>query len=239
MNEEDIWVMLDGPEPAWLSPHLEVLRDVLPPVTTEDTERAVERFFAALDAAPPCEPALVPADVREAVLASPCSLSAVLPPNGIPPTVLFDLPEKDRAEAGKLPFKPPSTDRPTPVIPKTMPVPVMGMISGATLPSDDDTIARALAKVLPFAGNTVGAGVVPFPRLKLEEYASLRAELTVEPEPERAEAILLKYHVLSEPSKEALIADWDRRLRANPGEKADFEARLGTYVAWLRQVRRR
>jgi hypothetical protein len=45
-----------------------------------------------------------------------------------------------------------------------------------TAPIGDDSVAKAVA-ALPFAGNTVGAAIVPFPRLKLEEYASLRAEL--------------------------------------------------------------
>jgi hypothetical protein len=91
---------------------------------------------------------------------------------------------------------------------------------GDTAPVADDAMAKAVA-ALPFAGTTVGAGSVPFPRLKLEQYASLHAELRVWPE--RAGEILLRYYVPSEAARKALEEHWAMRLAENVGERAAFE----------------
>jgi hypothetical protein len=140
-----------------------------------------------------------------------------------------DLPAEFWERLGRLPFRPASPEQAT--AERTMKLPVMGRGQGETAPVRADSIAKAVA-ALPFAGNTVGSGIVLIPRLKMQEYASLRAELAVWPEWVRE--ILLRYQVLSEASRRALEEDWAERLLANPGERAAFERAVGEYSAWLR-----
>ena len=56
-----------------------------------------------------------------------------------------------------------------------MQVPRLNPRQGETVPLGDDSIAKAVA-ALPFAGNTVGAALVSYPRLSRQAYASLRGE---------------------------------------------------------------
>jgi hypothetical protein len=133
---------------------------------------------------------------------------------------------------GRLPFRPAS---PGQAAARTLQVPVMNRGRGDTAPIRDDSMAKAVA-ALPFAGNTVGAGLVLFPRLKLSEYASLRAELAVWPE--RISEILLRYHVPNEAAHLALHEHWTERLAANRGERAAFEKAVREYWAWLRARKR-
>jgi hypothetical protein len=83
---------------------------------------------------------------------------------------------------------------------------------------------------MPFAENTVGAGVIPFPRLTLAQYTSLRAELEVRP----SDAILHMYYVLHEPALGALDAHWQKHFAERPEDRAVFERDLATFTAWLR-----
>jgi hypothetical protein len=85
---------------------------------------------------------------------------------------------------------------------------------------------------LPFAGNTGGAALVTFPRLSLEEYASLRAELAVSPK--QSDVILPRYHVMNEAAGRALHEHWQIDLAASPEARATFDKLLADYTAWLR-----
>ena len=59
---------------------------------------------------------------------------------------------------------------------RTMKVPVLNPLQGQTTPVGDDSIEKVVS-ALPYPGNTAGPAIVPFPRLTLEQYASLCAEL--------------------------------------------------------------
>ena len=131
----------------------------------------------------------------------------------------------------KLPFKPRA---PGPELARTMQVPVPNWKQGETAPLGDDSVAKAVA-ALPFVGNTVGAGLVPFPRLSLEAYASLRAELLVLPE--RWAEILPRYHVMNAAARRALDEQWAMELAASPEARATFDRALAEYTAWLRSRR--
>lgn len=108
---------------------------------------------------------------------------------------------------------------------------------GDTMPVDDDRLARVVA-ALPFLGGTLGAGTIPFPRLSLEQYASLCAELR-EASPAEREAVLRRYHVLHEASLGALVAHWEARLSSAPEERARLAKAVEDYAAWLRVARAR
>jgi hypothetical protein len=112
--------------------------------------------------------------------------------------------------------------------------PVLNQSQGRTAPLGDDSIAKAVA-ALPFAGNTVGAALAPVPRLPLETYASLRAELSLWPE--RLAEILPRYHVINEAARRALEEHWERELAASPEARATFDKALAEYTAWLRTRR--
>ena len=95
-------------------------------------------------------------------------------------------------------------------------------------------LAKAVA-ALPFAGTTVGAALVPVPRLPLETYASLRAELLIWPE--RSAEILPRYHMMNEAARRALEEHWEGELAASPEARASFAKALAEYTAWLRTQR--
>jgi hypothetical protein len=177
-------------------------------------------------APPPAEPPSLPVDAREP-----------RPPNGRPPenltttAVVLEIPAELREQMGRLPFKPraPGTE-----LARTMQVPTLNPRQGETAPLGDDSIAKAVA-VLPFAGNTVGAALVLFPRLSLEAYASLRAELSLWPE--RSAEILPRYHVMNEAACRALDEHWQIELAASPEARATFDKLLADYMVWLRTRR--
>jgi hypothetical protein len=144
-------------------------------------------------APPPAEPPPLPVDAREP-----------RPPQGRPAENLtitapvLELPAEVRRLMGGLPFKPRA---PGMELTRTMQVPVLNPRKGETMPLEDDSITKAVA-ALPFAGNTVGAAPVSYPRLSLEVYAWLRAELSLWPE--RSAEILPHYHVMNEAACRAL-----------------------------------
>jgi hypothetical protein len=113
----------------------------------------------------------------------------------------------------------------------TMQVPVLNLRQGQTTPMGDDSIEKAVA-ALPFVGKTVGAGLVAFPRLSMEAYASLRAELLVWPE--RSAEILRRYRVVNEAARRVLDEHWTTELAASPEACATFDKVLAEYTAWLR-----
>jgi hypothetical protein len=139
-----------------------------------------------------------------------------------------DLPAEVWEMLGKLPFRPASLEQ---AAVRTLQVPVMTRNLGETGPVELDAMAKAVA-ALPFAGTTAGAGSVRFPELKLEQYASLHAELLVCPE--QAGKILPRYFVPSEAARKALEEYWARRLAENVGERAALERAVEEYSAWLR-----
>jgi hypothetical protein len=120
---------------------------------------------------------------------------------------------------------------PGPELARTMKSLVTNRRKGETAPIGDDSIAKAVA-ALPFIGNKVGAALVPFPRLSLEGYASLRAELLVWPE--RSAEILRRYHVMNEAARRALEEHWELELAASPEARATFDKALAEYTVWLR-----
>ena len=144
-----------------------------------------------------------------------------------------DMPAAVWAALGKLPFKPAPPESPAPGqgTVKTMPVPVVSSSLGETLPLGDDTLKKAVAAV-PFAGSTAGAGVVPFPALTVQQYVSLRTELSALPE--RWTETLRRYGVPSEASRRALDEHWQEQLAARPELRAELDAAVETYTRWLR-----
>jgi hypothetical protein len=175
---------------------------------------------------PPAEPPPLPVDAREP-----------RPPDGRPAedltttSLMVEIPAEFRAQMGRLPFKPraPGTE-----LARTMQTPVLNPRRGETAPLGDDSIAKAVA-ALPFAGDTVGAALVPYPRLSLEAYASLRAELSLWPE--QSAEILPRYHVMNEAACRALDEHWQSELAASPEARATFDKLLADYMAWLRTRR--
>ena len=93
-------------------------------------------------------------------------------------TLVHEIPAELRERLGMLPFKPrpPGTE-----LTHTKQVPVLNPRQGETVGPGDDSIKKVVA-ALPFAGDTGGAALLPFPRLSLETYALLRAELSLWPE---------------------------------------------------------
>ena len=142
-----------------------------------------------------------------------------------------EIPAEVREQMGRLPFKPPA---PGTELTRTMQVPMLNPRQGETVPLGDDSIAKAVA-ALPFAGNTVGAALVSYPRLSLEAYASLRAELSLGPE--RSAEILPRYHMMNEAARRALDEHWQIELAASPEARATFDKLLADSTAWLRTRR--
>ena len=115
-----------------------------------------------------------------------------------------------------------------------MQTPVLDPRKGETTPLGDDSIAKAVA-ALPFVRASTGAGVVPFPRLSIQQYASLRAELALWPS--LSGEILHRYHVMNEAAHRALLEHWEAELAASAEARATFEKDLASYTAWLRAQR--
>jgi hypothetical protein len=167
---------------------------------------------------PPCLPVAAPAP-RPPVVRAPEELGIT--------SLAVEVPAELRAQMGRLPFKPRA---PGPELARTMQVPVHNPRRGETAPIGDDSIEKAVA-ALPFARSTVGAALVLFPRLSLERYASLRAELSIWPE--RSAEILRRYHVMNEAARRALEEHWENELAASPEARATFDKGLAEYTAWL------
>ena len=184
-----------------------------------------EERAAATPPAEPSRPSFLP------VNASVPLPAVVRAPEALTITSVFEIPAELREQLGKLPFKPLA---PGLAVAQTMNVPVMNRYQGLTVPDGDDSIAKAAA-VLPFPDTTVDTGLVPFPRLSLEQYASLRAELSVWPE--RSIQILSRYYVMVDTERDALEKHWQTQLAASPEMRATFEKALADYTAWLRTPR--
>jgi hypothetical protein len=149
----------------------------------------------------------------------------------------LELPAEVREQLGRLPFQSAAEAQVAgKAAARTLQVPVMMRRGhGETVPIGDDSIAKAVA-ALPFVGNAVGAGMVALPQLTVEQYASLRAELSVWPD--RAAEILRRYQVVNEAARRALDEHWEAWLARQPEGRAVFERALGEYTAWLLGARR-
>jgi hypothetical protein len=183
-----------------------------------------------LPAPPPAEPPSLPAEPPSPPVDPPRPPEARLVED-LKITAVLDIPAEFREQMARWPFKPraPGTE-----LAWTMQSPVLNLNQGKTAPLGDDSITKAVA-ALPFLGNTVGAALVPFPRLPLETYASLRAELLIWPE--RSAEILPRYHVMNQAARRALEEHWERELAASPETRATFDKALAEYTAWLRTRR--
>jgi hypothetical protein len=175
-------------------------------------------------ASPPAKPDSPPVDARQAGPGCPpaeFTITRVQPP--IPAELLEQL--------ARLPFKPPT---PGNEFARTMKTPVLDPRKGETAPLGDDSIPKPFA-ALPFVGAPIRVGVIPFPRLSLQQYASLCAELAVVPS--QSDEILRRYHVMGEAAHWALSEHWQAKLAASPEARATFEKDLASYTAWLRAQR--
>jgi hypothetical protein len=139
-----------------------------------------------------------------------------------------NLPAEVWEQRGRLPFR---ARAPEAEIDRTREVPALNWRKGKTAPVGDDSIEKEVA-LLPFGEKGTCAGVVPIPRLSLEQYASLRAELAVRPE--KWAEIQPQYHVMSVAMRRALDEHWEIELAANPEARAAFEKLLADYTAWVR-----
>jgi hypothetical protein len=200
----------------------------------------------------PLSTADVPSDPLSASALVPLSTSvpsASAPPPRKPPEPAAMPPARERAPAAfaetaamsedaaiiaavanALPFGPASPDRPR--APPTVKLPVWrDSTHRETLPIGDESISKAIA-ALPFLGNTVGTGIVPFPRMSLDQYAWFRAELVVFEE--RSADILLKYRVLNDAARGALEEHWRKHFDDHPEERTAFVTTLNQLTKQMR-----
>jgi hypothetical protein len=196
------------PEPEVIARAGQVVAEPADPVADE---------VAAVEAPPPAAPPVIEAPSPPA----PAPLAGT--------GMALELPPEVWKARGELPFRPPSPNAPRTA--KTQPVPVMRPSLSDTRPLGDTTMERTVA-MLPFAGNTVGTGIVPFPRLTLVQYASLCVELWLWPQ-QRTE-IFKRYHVLHEAAYRAMNAHWQEVFAAQPEERAAYESTAQLYEAYLR-----
>jgi hypothetical protein len=154
-------------------------------------------------------------------------------PEGVTGTVAgFVLPAALREAQGWLPFVPAQNVAPAPQPPSAAgTVPLPSAAGSGTLPLGADPMADARA-TLPFT-TTAPGDAVRFPRLPLETYAWLCAELAVAPE--RTAETLAKYKVEDEAVRRALDEDWGLRAAQYPDTRAELERLVSVYKASLRR----
>jgi hypothetical protein len=145
------------------------------------------------------------------------------------------------ARAGALPFQPSAPLQPVPghALGGTQQLPVMGLGTGKTAPVEDDALARAIALAIaahPLPTGAPGEVLADFPRLTLQQYASLRAELGVAPEQVRA--ILPRYGVESVAAHRALNGWWETYFARQPAARVTFHDDRERFMEWLRAQRR-
>jgi hypothetical protein len=144
----------------------------------------------------------------------------------------FVLPAALREAQGRLPFAPAPNVAPAPQPPSAAGTVQLPSTAGSgTLPLGADPMAEARA-TLPFT--TAASGdAVRFPRMPLETYAALCAELAVAPE--QAAETLAKFKVESEAVRRALDEDWGQRLARYPDTRVELERLVSVYKASLRR----
>jgi hypothetical protein len=110
---------------------------------------------------------------------------------------------------------------------------VAGLEPGQTAPLGDEAIANAVARVvLPFIVSTAGGSAVAFPRLTLQQYASLCVELASWPD--RVNETRWRYGVADEATWRALHAYWEGKIAASAALQAERGAAEATYRRWMR-----
>lgn len=139
-----------------------------------------------------------------------------------------------RAAAKPLPFR----EAPSPQFLTVPSVPSSSSIpSGATMELGVDIFAQ-VKSALPFPGRSAPAAnptsdrQQEFPRLPLETYASLCAELSVFTD--RSAEILKKYGISNEHVRRAVDNDWQGRLSAHTDTREELQRLKTTYETWLR-----
>lgn len=100
-------------------------------------------------------------------------------------------------------------------------------VGGATLPLGVDLLG-AMRQELPFKKANAAA-----PRLTLDTYASLCAELSVFPE--HAADILTKYGITDEAGRRTVDREWAERLSAHPTTQAEWQRKVTEFRAWLKR----
>ncbi len=107
-------------------------------------------------------------------------------------------------------------------------------VGGATLPLGVDLLGK-MRKELPFmkaaSAVPVSAPAAPVPRLTLDTYASLCAELSVAPE--RAQEILKKYGIGDEAARRGVDREWGERLSTHPETQILWQRKVTEFRAWL------
>ena len=112
-------------------------------------------------------------------------------------------------------------------------------VGSETMPLGVDLLG-SLRKELPFlkAGSAVpiraaapAATAAAWPRLTLDTYASLCAELSVFPE--RVSEILKKYGITDDAERRAVDREWAERLSSHPETQNLWQRKVGEFRAWL------
>lgn len=176
----------------------------------------------------------VPSYMREPMAADAAPRAA--PPSLAGTMAAPDLPSFIRRAAGKLPFvDTPSADF---VASLEAPRPRPSGVAGETMAIGVDLTAQ-VPGALPF-GRQAGEGATPaarkalvFPRLPLQSYASLCAELAVSPD--HAAETLAKYGIKTEEAHRALESEWQGRLAAHADTREEWQKLRDSYEAWLRR----
>ena len=164
--------------------------------------------------------------------AGPLPLAAQAQENVTGTVAGFVLPAALREAQGRLPFVPAQDVAPAPQPPSAAGTVQLPSAAGSgTLPLGANPMAEARA-TLPFATAAPG-DAVRFPRMPLESYAALCAELAVAPE--RTAETLAKYKVESEAVRRALDEDWGQRLARYPDTRVELERLVSVYKASLRR----
>ena len=157
---------------------------------------------------------------------APAPATASLPVSPAATLDVADLPSFLKQLDGNLPFAgsiSPAFSAPSAA--PTTPAPGAGETMGVGV----DLMAQVRA-TLPFATRTPGPA---FPRLPLQSYASLCAELTVYPE--RTAEILGKYGIKDDEARLALDTDWRARLANHADTRQTWQGLRAQYEGWLRQ----
>ncbi|MDI3291758.1 hypothetical protein [Polyangium sp. 15x6] len=140
----------------------------------------------------------------------------------------------------KLPATPkmplPFSDRPAPEFVEAMQTPrapaPKTAITDATLPLQMDLMAQARA-AMPFLKPSAS---VEAPRLTLDAYASLCAELAVAPE-NRAE-IFRRYGIRDDAAWRAVDEEWRGRFTKGPEIQREWQGKYDRFREWLRTQKR-
>jgi hypothetical protein len=170
--------------------------------------------------APP--PPAMPLGPRPAMPPVPEPVAITSPALEVPPEVLERM--------GRLPFSPRAGEE----LARTMPVPVLDLRKGQTAALGDDSIEKPVP-ALPFPESPVGEAVVPIPSLSLEQYASLCAEVAMQPK--QSDEIMRRYNVVNKAVRRALDEHWEAQLASSPEMFARYNQAVMSHAALARSQR--